>query len=229
MKVRWAIRIRPSASGGALLAVATAFSATDAAARERLLDAWEVVGSVFRSVAQRLAAVVKEAAERDSRTSSQRENDEPRRPRSGAARRRALDAGPQIRRAGCAFVDPTNERLGFRLLRSSVELQPTCAPCSTPRRRYACRATTASVESSLQLAAFPQRLGFGAADEREPVLRLEAEVRVDVIRADAEDHRPELLLQSNLPRGGSPAPPRRPTSLRRSSRGPACRSPARGL
>ena len=63
VKVIWDVRIRPDGLEGAVLSSTRRFTATDDAARARLLDGWGVIGTVAKSVSRRILATVERHAE----------------------------------------------------------------------------------------------------------------------------------------------------------------------
>lgn len=63
LKVKWELRVKPSAAGGAYLSVSTRFEATDAPSRARLVEAWSLVGEVSGAFVRQAAAAVKADAE----------------------------------------------------------------------------------------------------------------------------------------------------------------------
>jgi hypothetical protein len=63
VKVIWDLRLQPDALDGALLSATRRFTATDAAARARLLAAWGIIGSVADSLSRRMLTAVKRCAE----------------------------------------------------------------------------------------------------------------------------------------------------------------------
>jgi hypothetical protein len=63
VKVRWEVQVRAAGDGGSFLSIATRFTATDDDSRERLLDAWGLVGPLSQTIARRAARTVKARAE----------------------------------------------------------------------------------------------------------------------------------------------------------------------
>jgi hypothetical protein len=63
VKVIWDLRVEPGALGGALLSTTRRFTATDEAARARLLAAWGILGTFAKSLSQRTLTAVKRYAE----------------------------------------------------------------------------------------------------------------------------------------------------------------------
>ena len=65
IKVIWDLRIQPGALDGALLSTTRRFTATDDAARARLLAGWGVIGTFAQSLSERTLAAIKRYAEDD--------------------------------------------------------------------------------------------------------------------------------------------------------------------
>jgi hypothetical protein len=63
VKVRWDVEVTTSGGDSALLSIVSRFTATDERSRERLLDAWGVVGALSRALVERAAHAVKSYAE----------------------------------------------------------------------------------------------------------------------------------------------------------------------
>jgi hypothetical protein len=66
VKVIWDLRVRPGALEGALLSTTRRFTATDDAARARLLTAWGIIATIANSLSrQTLTAIKRYAEDRD--------------------------------------------------------------------------------------------------------------------------------------------------------------------